>query len=114
MNGLSRRSFAESLAVAALAPFLGVRPEAIRLAPCPSAPTPAAPIGGAPSALAKALTEVIRTQYGSRLTAGDLTTITLQIQTGLERVDQLRKVDLSNGDEPDFVFVARPQPPPPS
>lgn len=32
MNQVSRRSFAESLAVAALAPLIGVRPEAIQLA----------------------------------------------------------------------------------
>lgn len=114
MNGLSRRSFAESLAVAALAPLLGVRPETIRLAPSPGALATAHPIGGDPSTLAKALAEVIRTQYGSRLTPGDLTTITRQIQSGLERVDQLKKVDLSNGDEPDFVFAAARRRPTPS
>jgi hypothetical protein len=32
MNGLSRRSFAESLAVAALAPLIGVPRESIQLA----------------------------------------------------------------------------------
>jgi hypothetical protein len=114
VTGLSRRSFAESLAVTALAPLLGLRPEAIRLGSYSGAPASAPAVGSDPSTLAKALTEVIRTQYGSRLTAGDLTTIRRQIQTGLERVDQLRKVDLSNGDEPDFIFAAIRHPPSPS
>lgn len=104
MSGLSRRSFAESLALSALAPMIGVRPETIRLGQWGG---PAlAPAGDEPGALAKALAEVIRQQYGSRLSAADLSTITNQIQTGLERVDQLRKVELANGDEPDFVFSA--------
>ena len=109
MNALSRRSFAESLAVAALAPLIGARPEAIRFAGW----TPTAPeILDDPGALAKALAEVIRGQYGSRLSAEDLATVTRQIQTGLDRVDQLRKVELANGDEPDSVFSAIRHSPP--
>ncbi|HEV8177282.1 MAG TPA: hypothetical protein VGP44_06290 [Gemmatimonadales bacterium] len=101
MSTLSRRSFAESLAVAALAPLIGVRPETIRLGAWPPAPSHSA---SDPGAVAKALAEVIRRQYGSRLSAADLATVTRQIQTGLERVSELRKVELANGDEPDFVF----------
>jgi hypothetical protein len=67
------------------------------------------PEAAPPGALAKALTGVIRSQYGSRLAPKDLTTIAGQIQTGLERIDQLRKVKLANGDEPDFVFSALPR-----
>ena len=111
MSELSRRSFAESLAVAALAPLIGVRPEAIRFGTW-SAPA-SHPVLDAGS-LAKALAEVIRRQYGSRLSAEDLTTITRQIQAGLERIDQLRKVELANGDEPDFVFSAFRSAPPAS
>jgi len=104
VNEVSRRSFAESLAVAALAPLIGVRPEAIRF---PAWTAPASPEAlDDPGALAKALAEVIRRQYRSRLSAADLATVTRQIQTGLNRVDQLRKVELANGDEPDFVFSA--------
>jgi hypothetical protein len=112
VNGLSRRSFAESLAAAALAPLIGVKPESIRLSP--QVGPPPQQVAQDPSALAKALAEVIRSQYGSRLAASDLATITKQIQTGLERVDQLRKVELTNGDEPDFVFAAYRRPPHPS
>jgi hypothetical protein len=104
VNPLSRRSFAESLAVAALAPLIGVRPETIRLAVWTPAQSPE--VGDDPGAIAKALAEVIRRQYGSRLSAADLATVTRQIQTGLDRVVQLRKVELANGDEPDFVFSA--------
>ena len=112
MNGLSRRSFAESLAVAALAPLIGVRPEAIRFAAWTG---PASPeVLDEPGALARALAEVIRRQYGSRISAKDLATVTRQIQTGLERVDQLRKVELANGDEPDWVFSAIRSSPPAS
>ncbi|HEV2085447.1 MAG TPA: hypothetical protein VGR09_10210 [Gemmatimonadales bacterium] len=86
-----------------LAPLIGARPESIRLAKWDTT----LPLGavGEPGALAKALTEVIRALYGSRLSPKDLSTIAQQIQNGLERVDQLKKVNLANGDEPDFVFT---------
>ena len=109
MNALSRRSFAESFAVAALAPLLGVRPETIRF----TAWSPTSPeVLDDPGALANALAEVIRRQYGSRLSAENLASVTRQVQTGLDRVDQLRKVELANGDEPDSVFSAIRQSPP--
>jgi hypothetical protein len=102
MSDISRRSFAESLAAAALAPLIGSPPESIRL-PAWNGPDP---VSAEPGALAKSLTEVIRAQYGSRLSSQDLAGIARQIQAGLERVEQLKKVELSNGDEPDFVFRA--------
>jgi hypothetical protein len=94
--------------VAALAPLIGVRPETIRL----GAWTPVPPSRASdPGAVAKALAEVIRRQYGSRLSAADIATVMRQIQAGLERVDQLRKVELANGDEPDFIFSPARTPP---
>jgi len=110
VNGLSRRLFAESLAVAALAPLIGVRPEMIRFAAWTPAGSPK--VLDDPGAVAQALAEVIRRQYGSRLSAEGLATVTRQIQTGLDRIDQLRKVELANGDEPDFVFAAIRNAPP--
>jgi hypothetical protein len=108
MSDISRRSFAESLAAAALAPLIGSPPEAVRL---PRWTVGAEAVGDDPGALAKSLTEVIRAQYGSRLSSQDLAGVARQIQSGLERVDQLKKVELANGDEPDFLFVApRPRP----
>jgi hypothetical protein len=103
MSDISRRSFAESLAVAALAPLIGGSPDSIRL---PRGAGEAAALRADPGALAKSLTEVIRAQYGSRLSSQDLAGIAQQIQSGLDRVDQLKKVELNNGDEPDFIFVA--------
>jgi hypothetical protein len=94
-----------------LAPLIGTRPESIRLAKWDTTLPPGAV--AEPGALAKALTEVIRAQYGSRLSPKDLSTIAQQIQNGLERVDQLKKVDLANGDEPDFVFTPTRPPPGP-
>jgi hypothetical protein len=104
MTELSRRSFAEALAMAALAPMLSVRPETIRLTGWSAGGTGEAMVP--PNELARALTAVIRVQYGKRLSSGDLSKIAQQIQSGLERVDRLKKFDLVNGDEPDFVFTA--------
>ena len=111
MNELTRRAFAESLAIAALAPVLGVPPGSIPVLDW-SLPADSvhAPAGALAKALAKALAGAIRAQYGSRLSAKALTTITDQIQSGLERVERLKKVPLANGNEPDFVFSA-PQSP---
>jgi hypothetical protein len=111
---VNRREFAESAALAALAPLLGVAPTRLRL----ETALGGSPLAGAapaeidePGALARALAEAIRVQYGSRLQAGDLATITQQIQASLERAEQVRKMDLANGDEPNFVFSAAPSPP---
>ena len=111
---MRRRDFAESVALAALAPLLGVPPAALRLEPAAvgSVLAGAAPVASdEPGALARALAEAIRVQYGSRLQSGDLETITRQIQASLERAEQIRKIELANGDEPDFVFSAVPAPP---
>jgi hypothetical protein len=110
MNGLSRRAFAESLAVALLAPMMGVPPESVRISGWAPPENSSATI---PGALAKALTQAIRAQYGTRLSAKNLATIAEQIQSGLERVERLKKVPLANGDEPDFVFTATPHVGPP-
>jgi hypothetical protein len=108
VSALSRRAFAESLAVAALAPLLGASSTSIRLSAWDRT-VPLAEVD--PGQLAKALAEVIRRQYGSRLSPADIATVTRQVQAGLDRVDQLHKVELANGDEPDFVFSARRSPP---
>ena len=103
MSDLTRRAFAESLAIAALAPVLGVTPGSI---PRLDWSLPDDPANAPAGALAKALAGAIRAQYGSRLSPKALSTITDQIQSGLERIERLKKVPLANGDEPDFVFSA--------
>jgi hypothetical protein len=108
---VNRRDFAESVALAALAPLLGVAPVGLRLEPVLGESLSAGAARATsdePGALARALAEVIRVQYGPRLQSGDLETITRQIQSSLERAEQIRKIELANGDEPDFVFSAAP------
>lgn len=102
MSELSRREFAEALALAALAPVLGGAPAYLRLPP-PVAAGAAAP---EPGALARALAGAVRAQYGDRLSEADLATVTRQIEAGLERAEKIRKLPLANGDEPDFVHSA--------
>lgn len=103
-TGVTRRSFTESLALAALAPVLGVRSGSHAQAWSESLAPIAA--GAEPGALARALAGAIRAEYGARLSRPDVATVTRQIQAGLDRAAQIRKVDLSNGDEPAFVFSA--------
>jgi hypothetical protein len=106
--GLTRRSFTESIVLAALAPAVGVRPDAMI---APYAPSSVEVVeSAAPGALARALAQVIRAQYGARLSKADLTAVTGQIQSSLDRAASIRKVDLANGDEPDFVYSAAPLP----
>jgi hypothetical protein len=101
---VNRRSFAESLALAALAPALGVPAEALRLdfgrldaarLPAASPDSPALEEASAAS-LALALVEIIRLEYGSRLTAGELAGVAEQIQAGLDRADLIRQADGSH------------------
>jgi hypothetical protein len=43
-----------------------------------------------------ALVEIIRLEYGSRLTAGELAGVAEQIQAGLDRADLIRQADRSH------------------
>lgn len=99
---MNRRSFAESLALAALAPALGVPAGALRLdfgrldAPSlstDSSDSAAALEGGSAASLVLALVEIIRLEYGSRLTAEELAGVAEQIQAGLDRADLIRQAD---------------------
>jgi hypothetical protein len=101
MSEMSRREFAEAVALATLAPLLGPGPTGLgplRL--------PLDPAAGDPAALARALAGAIRAQYGDRLDAADLATITRQIEASLDRAAKVRKIPLANGDEPDVLFSA--------
>ena len=99
MSDMSRREFAEAIALVSLLPILVDR--------VGSATRPALEsIAGLedPASLAKTLAGAIRVQYGDRLSEADVAVITRQIQSSLERAAKVRKVPLTNGDEPDFVF----------
>jgi hypothetical protein len=103
---VNRRFFAESLALAALAPALGVPAEAVRLdfgrlgavasLPTHSSDSAAALESGSAASLMLALVEIIRLEYGSRLTAEELAGVAEQIQAGLDRADLIRQADRSH------------------
>ena len=96
---ISRREFAERLALAAAAPLI-----LTHWPPLLDEERGNAQQANEPSALAKALAEGIRLRYGDRLSADDLASITRGIDGRLRGVDRLYQVALTNGDEPDFVF----------
>ncbi len=105
MPPINRREFAESVVLAALVPVLGVG----AMPPMQGWWEPAVVAAGDDlDALARALADVVRTQFGKRLGDADLATVTRQIRSGLERAAAMRKVELANDDEPDFVFSAVP------
>jgi hypothetical protein len=108
MTELTRREFTESVVTAALLPLLGAGMPSLSLGWWQTAPAagPMPDLDGDIDALAEALAGVIRAQYGDRMGDTDLAAITRQIRNTLERAQQMRKVDLANGDEPDFVFSA--------
>jgi transcriptional regulator GlxA family with amidase domain len=97
MDAMSRRAFAEQLALAVAAPWL--------IEDFPKAPTPSSqPQQEEPSALAKALAETVRLRYPDRFTAEDLITITRSIDMRLRQIERLYETTLTNADEPDFVY----------
>ncbi len=93
-DSISRRAFAERLALAAAVPWL-----LGDLSPTQ------APQTQEPSALAKALAEGVRLRYPDRFTPEDLATITRSIDGRLRAVERLYQTTLTNADEPDFVYA---------
>lgn len=94
--GISRRSFAEQLALLAAAPWFV---EDLQPLPAKQQQQPQEP-----SAMAKALAETIRLRYPDRFSPEDLAAITRGIDGRLRAVDRLYQTALSNADEPDFVY----------
>lgn len=93
---ISRRGFAEQLALIAAAPWFleDLRPTARQQVQQ----------AAEPSALAKALAEGIRLRYPDRFSPEDLATITRSIDGRLRAIDRLYQTALTNADEPDFVY----------
>jgi hypothetical protein len=105
-RSISRRTFARTLAAAAAAPAALLPAAAIGQAPAP-APTPTpVPTPEAPSSVAEALTEVVRIRWGKDLSGEQLGEIARAIDGRLRAGEAMRKVPLSNADEPDIVFAA--------
>lgn len=102
MDGISRRAFAEQLALAVAAPYL------VEGSPSPLSCRERGPGGEAqqqePSALAKALAEGVRLRYPDRFSADDIATITRGIDSRLRQIERLYQTTLTNADEPDFVY----------
>lgn len=103
----SRRGFAKSLALAAAAPALAGAGVAFgQTAPTPSpAPTPV-PAPEAPSSVAEALTDVARIRWGRHLSGEQLGEIAKALDGRLKGAEAMKKVKLTNADEPDVVFFA--------
>ena len=100
--GLSRREFAEQLALMAAAPYLLDESPLARRERGKGGEDAQQP--AEPSALAKALAEGIRLRYPDRFTPDDLTAITRSIDGRLRALERLYQTPLTNGDEPDFVY----------
>ena len=91
---ISRREFAERLALVAAAPWF-----LEDLKPAQHQQQAQEPTG-----LAKALTEAVRLRYPDRFSADDLTAITRSIDGRLHAIERLYQTTLTNADEPDFVY----------
>ncbi len=96
MDGITRRKFAERLALVAAAPWFV---EDLKPLPQPQQQTQE------PSPLAKALAETVRLRYPDRFSADDLTAITRSIDNRLRQIERLYQTALTNADEPDFVYA---------
>jgi hypothetical protein len=108
----SRRAFARTLATVAAAPALlpaAALGQAPAAAPTP-APTPTSvPTPEAPSSVAEALTEVVRIRWGKHLSGEQLGEIAKALDGRLKGAEAMKKVKLTNADEPDVVFTAAPE-----
>ncbi|MGE5346127.1 MAG: hypothetical protein ACM3JH_09245 [Acidithiobacillales bacterium] len=100
----SRRSFAKTLAGAAAAPFLAGALPLPTGTPGNSPPSPAAT--PAPSPFVEAMAEAMRLRFGSRLPADQLAEAKEALGRMSRNADRLRRVRLTNADEPDVVFFA--------
>jgi hypothetical protein len=70
-------------------------------------PAPASPAAGH-EAVAEALTEAVKRQFGARLDAGDLAVVRRQIEQGLQSAGRLRAASrLGNAVGPVNLFAAR-------
>jgi hypothetical protein len=99
---VNRRSFAESVALAALAPALGLGIEPARAGslPRPVRSIPASERnrdGENRAALAGALAGMLRARYPGRLEGEQLAAVMHEIHAGLDRADLIRRADQGRG-----------------
>ena len=114
---LSRRGLAKglarSLALAAAAPAIagaGIAFGQTATAPSPApSPTPTpVPTPAAPTSVAEALTEGVRIRWGKHLSGEQLGEIAKTTDGRLRGAEAMKKVALTNADEPDTIFAAEP------
>jgi hypothetical protein len=86
---ISRRAFAKSIAAAAAGAPLALAEEKEK-----------------PSAVAKAMTEVVRAQSGQFLDTAEMEKIAKDMEGYASRLERFRNFELKNSDEPDFTFAA--------
>jgi hypothetical protein len=105
----SRRAFAKRLLLAVATPAIAANALA-QTAPAPApapSPTPTPiPTPEAPSSVAEALTEVARIRWGRNLSGEQLGEIAKTVDGRLKGAEAMKKVPLTNADEPDVVFFA--------
>ena len=83
------------------------RMAAVPLAPAALAPEAAPPTGH--EAVAEALAEAVKREFGEHLDAADLAAVRKELALGLERAARLRQAaGLRNSDGPVNLFEARP------
>ncbi len=87
---ISRRVFAKTLAAAAAATPLALAEERTKQ----------------PSALGKAMAEVVRAQSGQFLDGAEMEKIENDIEDYAPRLELYRSFKLTNSDEPDFTFAS--------
>lgn len=106
----SRRSFAKTLAAAAIAaPALAAaasaqKPPATAEPKAPPGPQPQQP--PKPSPTAEAYAEVARARFGEHISAEQMDAVKRDLEGNVRTAERLRAFKLENSDEPDFVFSA--------
>jgi hypothetical protein len=109
----SRRSFAKSLAAAAIAaPVIAAaasaqKPPATAEPKAPPNPQPAPQQQPPkPSPVAEAYADVARARFGEHFSAEQLDAVKRDLEGNVRTAERLRAFKLKNSDEPDFVFGA--------
>jgi hypothetical protein len=113
-NDLTRRDFAKAAVAAAVAPALAAcATTAPETAPAPATGIPAPGPAAAPAArsgaqeptpLARALAEVVRVQYGDRMTEAEMAKVQRTISGVLSTAERVRRFPLPIATEPTFVY----------
>lgn len=105
MSKTSRRRFAKSLVAASAIAPLAVSDLLAQTPPAASSavPPPDAPPPAELSRFGKALTEMVRANYGAHLSEAELKKLDEDFQSYAPFVERFRKFPLTNADEPDFM-----------